>query len=66
GHHFVGGFPSTPDSEVRAFREAHPDLYEERDGEVRLAIRRGALAIGSLAKPGFASGVDPQVVRIQA
>jgi len=66
GHHFVGGFPSTPDNEVRAFLEAHPDLYEERDGEVRLAIRRGALAIGSLAKPGFASGVDPQVVRIQA
>ncbi|HWV54136.1 hypothetical protein, partial [Pseudorhodoplanes sp.] len=63
GHHFVGGFPSTPGDEVQAFLDAHPDLYEERDGEVRLAIRGGALAIGSLAQPGYASGVDPQAIR---
>jgi hypothetical protein len=64
GHHYVGGFPSTPAEEVVAFQRAHPDLYEERDGQVRLAINGGALSIGSLAtEPGFASGVDPAIVR---
>jgi hypothetical protein len=63
GHHYVGGFPATSAEEVRAFRRAHPDLYEERDGQVRLAINGGALAIGSLTRPGFASGVDPAIIR---
>jgi hypothetical protein len=63
GHHYVGGFPATPAEEARAFLTAHPDLYEERDGQVRLAITGGALAIGSLMQPGFASGVDPAMVR---
>ena len=61
GHHFVGGFAATPMDEVRAFQAAHPDLYEERNGEVRLAIRGGALAVGSLSQVGFASGVDPAI-----
>jgi hypothetical protein len=63
GHHFVGGFPSTPADEVAAFRAAHTDLYEVRDGAVRLAISGGALAVSSLAQPGFASGVDPTEIR---
>ncbi len=64
GHHYVGGFPATPEEEVRAFRMAHPDMYEERDGQVGLAIGGGALVIGSLGQqPGFASGVDPAMIR---
>ena len=64
GHHYVGGFPATPAEEVRAFQAAHPDLYEERDGQMRLAIGDGTLAIGSLGqRPGFASGVDPEAIR---
>lgn len=63
GHHYVGGFAATPAEEIQAFQTAHPDLYEERDGEARLAIRDGALNIGSLAQPGFASGVDPDMFR---
>ncbi len=63
GHHYVGGFPATPVDEVTAFRSAHHDLYEERDGQVRLAIGDGALTIGSLAQVGFASGVDPAIIR---
>jgi len=64
GHHFVGGFPGTPPEEARAFLKAHPDLYEERDGAVRLSIRDGALAIGSLGgQPGFASAIDPALIR---
>lgn len=67
GHHYVGGFPATPPDEVRAFQTAHPDLYEERDGQVHLAIHGGALSIGSLGqRPGFASGVDPEVIRSAA
>jgi hypothetical protein len=63
GHHFVGGFPATPAEEVQAFRSAHPDLYDDRDGQARLAICDGALSIGSLSQPGFASGVDPGLIR---
>lgn len=63
GHHFVGGFPSTPADEVRAFLSAHPDLYEQRKGHVQLAISGGALALGSLVQAGFASGVDPDLIR---
>jgi hypothetical protein len=61
GHHYVDGFAATPPEEIRAFRNAHPDLYEERDGVVRLAIHDGALKIGSLSQAGFASGVDPHL-----
>lgn len=63
GHHFVGGFPSTPAKEVAAFRAAHPDLYEPTDGAARLAICGGALAVGSLVQVGFASGVEPAAIR---
>ena len=67
GHHYVGGFPATPADEVRAFQAAHPDLYEERDGQVVLAINGGALAVGSLSQPGFASGAPrPISGRIEA
>jgi hypothetical protein len=61
GHHYVDGFADAPEAEARAFLAAHPDLYEDSGGRVRLAIRDGNLAIGSLAAPGFASGVDPKL-----
>jgi hypothetical protein len=67
GHHFVGGFPATPSDEIAAFRAAHPDLYEHRDGQAKLAISGGALALSSLGQqPGFASGVDPGLIRASA
>jgi hypothetical protein len=62
GHHYVDGFANTPQEEARSFLVAHPDLYEDVGGSVRLKIRDGALAIGSLAQPGFASGVGPAAV----
>jgi hypothetical protein len=64
GHHYVDGFAATPPGEIRAFRDAHPDLYEERDGVVRLVLHDGALSIGSLSQVGFASGVDPRLFNI--
>jgi hypothetical protein len=62
GHHYVEGFADTPPPEVRAFLRAHPDLYEQKLGKVRLALHDGALKIGSLSQPGFASGVDPSLI----
>lgn len=65
GHHYGDGFAAAGEAKAQAFLEAHPDLYEISGGKVRLAIRDGALATGSLSQPGFASGVDPaQVGRI--
>jgi len=59
GHHYVDGMAALPPAEQRAFLDAHPDLYEHSHGAVRLRIRDGRLAIGSLACPGFASAAQP-------
>jgi hypothetical protein len=60
GHHYVNGMASLPRAEQAAFLAAHPDLYEESFGAVRLRIKGGDVKIGSLAVPGFASGAEPQ------
>lgn len=60
GHHYVNGMAELPEAEQAAFLAAHPDLYERSHGAVRLAIRGGTLAIGSLDCPGFASGAMPE------
>lgn len=62
GHHYVEGFAATPQPEARAFLAAHPDLYEDRDGVIRLAVSDGKISTGSLRQAGFASGVDPALV----
>jgi L-alanine-DL-glutamate epimerase-like enolase superfamily enzyme len=59
GHHYVNGMASLPEGEQEAFLAAHPDLYERSHGAVRLRIRGGRLAIGSLGCVGFASGAEP-------
>jgi hypothetical protein len=59
GHHYVNGMANLPQAEQAAFLAAHPDLYEQSHGAVRLKIRNGQLAIGSLAAPGFASSAYP-------
>jgi hypothetical protein len=59
GHHYVNGMVDLPATEQDAFLVAHPDLYERRNGGVRLKIANGQLAIGSLSAPGFASGAHP-------
>lgn len=63
GHHYVDGFSNVSDAEAQEFLRAHPDLYEQDKGAVRLAVRDGAIKFTSLgATPGFASGVDPRHV----
>ena len=59
GHHYVNGMADLPAAEQSAFLAAHPDLYAQSHGTVRLKIRAGQLDIGSLAAPGFASGAYP-------
>jgi L-alanine-DL-glutamate epimerase-like enolase superfamily enzyme len=61
GHHFTDGFAGRPMGESLSFLEAHPDLYHEEDRRVRLLIRNGRLALGSLYCPGFGSAVVPDL-----
>ena len=59
GHHYVNGMAALPRSEQQAFLTAHPDVYEDSHGAVRLRIRDGRIALASLGGPGFASGAMP-------
>ena len=61
GHHFIDGFAGRPAEEARDFLRAHPDLYRDDGGAVRLRIRDGRLAIGSLDCVGFGSSVEPHL-----
>jgi hypothetical protein len=61
GHHFIDGFAGRPEAEAQDFLAAHPDLYEARDGHVRLAIRAGQLALDSLDCKGFGTTVVPDL-----
>ena len=59
GHHYVDGFAAAPVGEARAFLAAHPDLYTDSGGNIRLSIHNGDLLTGSLRAPGFATSVHP-------
>jgi hypothetical protein len=61
GHHYVDGMAGAPQREQDAFLAAHPDLYARAtNGRVRLSIRNGTVALGSLDRtPGLAVGVVP-------
>ena len=59
GHHYVRGLAALPPAEQRALLGAHPDLYVDERGLMRLRITRGRLDIRSLACAGFAAGAEP-------
>ncbi len=59
GHHYVDGMAGIDEGEQRSFLIAHPDLYEQSLGAVRLRIAGGMLAVGSLACPGMGVAVEP-------
>lgn len=59
GHYYVNGLAAQAQAEQQAFLDAHPDVYERSHGAVRLKIRDGRIALGSLACPGFASAAMP-------
>lgn len=53
-HHFIDGMSFATKAEQRGFASAHADLYSAESGTARLRIVEGRLALGSLARPGFA------------
>jgi len=59
GHHYVNGMTGLPQAEQAGFLAAHPDLYEQTYGAVRLKIRNGRMDIVSQAALGLASGAYP-------
>jgi len=61
GHHYVNGFAGqgADAAEQQRFLAAHPHLYDNAHGSVRLAIHDGSIALGSLHAPGFASAAEP-------
>jgi L-alanine-DL-glutamate epimerase-like enolase superfamily enzyme len=59
GHHYVNGMADLPRAEQQAFLTAHPDLYEQSHGAVRVRIENGELSIDSLDCPGYASRAMP-------
>ncbi len=59
GHHYVDGMAGAPAAEQAAFLKAHPDLYHRANGGVRLTIRDGVIALGSLETPGLGVGPIP-------
>ena len=59
GHHYINGMAAAPAAEQQAFLAAHPDLYHQADGTVRLTIRDGQIALGSLGCAGFATAALP-------
>ena len=64
GHHYVDGMAAQSQHEQQAFLAVHPDLCDSNPGAVRLSIRDGRIALGSLAAPGFASGAMPDFTRM--
>jgi L-alanine-DL-glutamate epimerase-like enolase superfamily enzyme len=60
GHHYVNGMSGVPEREQAAFLAAHPDLYHRAGGVVRLTIRDGRIALGSLDCRGLAAAAEPQ------
>lgn len=60
GHHYVDGMAGADMAEQADFLNAHSDLYIERNGRTRLAIRDGSVSLKSvLAAPGLGSAVGP-------
>jgi L-alanine-DL-glutamate epimerase-like enolase superfamily enzyme len=59
GHHFINGFSGRPIEEQRKFLKAHPSLYYEADGTVRMKIEHGMVDLASLDCPGFAVAAEP-------
>ncbi len=59
GHHFINGMSGRPIEEQRAFLKAHPSLYYEANGTVRMKIDHGMVDLASLDCPGFAVAAQP-------
>jgi len=56
GHHYVNGLAAAPRDEQQNLLLAHHTLYEYSFDAVRLRIKGGQIALGSLDGPGFGTG----------
>lgn len=56
GHHYVNGLMAAPKDEQQNLLLAHDTLYEYSFDAVRLHIKGGQIALGSLDGPGFGTG----------
>lgn len=66
GHHYVDGMAGASEDEQARFLAAHGDLYRRSNGRVRLNIRDGAVALGSIAQaPGLAVAAMPDWASMQ-
>jgi hypothetical protein len=65
GHHYVDGMTGVPQAEQDAFLSRHPDLYHRAGGHVRVTIRDGQIALGSLETPGLGAGPKPDFSAMQ-
>jgi hypothetical protein len=54
-----------PIEEQRAFLMAHPSLYHEANGTVRMTIKDGMVDLSSLDCPGFAVAAEPDWRRME-
>lgn len=60
GHHFAGGMGVAPAAEQARYARAHPDLYTVTDGQTRLRIADGMIALTStLAAKGLGCALEP-------
>jgi hypothetical protein len=59
GHHYVDGMTGAPKAEQDAFLARHPGLYHRAGDTVRVTIRDGQIALGSLETPGLGVGPLP-------
>lgn len=59
GHHYVDGMSGAPQDEMERFLHAHRDLYHRAGPVVRVTIRDGKMAIGSLNVPGLGVAAEP-------
>jgi hypothetical protein len=66
GHHYVDGFAGqhAPRGEQAEFVASHRDLYDTGPSGARLAIRNGAIALGSLDAVGFAAAARPDIASL--
>jgi hypothetical protein len=65
GHHYGDGMRGAPAAERERLAAAHPDLYALAPDALRLRIRDGRLALGSLACSGFASAAWPDAAALE-
>ena len=59
GHHYQYGMSHLTAQEKETLRERHPDLYEEREGELFLRIEKGAVECRSIWESGFGGSTMP-------